>query len=72
MAHAKHPLLGDPVYGKKGLTGLPEGLASFNRQALHARSIGFVHPSTGEAVSFDCPLADDMQNLLEILSVQSD
>ncbi len=67
MAHLGHPLIGDPAYGKKGLTGLPDSIASFTRQALHARSIGFIHPTTGEAVSFDCPLAEDMQVLLNQL-----
>lgn len=50
MAHIGHPLAGDEVYGKgKEKTGL-EG------QCLHAGKIMFIHPDTGEKMSFECPL----------------
>ena len=68
MAHLGHPLVGDPAYGKKGLTGLPDALAGFARQALHARTIGFIHPTTGKSVSYDCPLAEDMHTLLAAIA----
>jgi len=35
------------------------------RQALHARTLGFKHPVTGEEMTFECPLPEDMQLLIE-------
>lgn len=58
MAHIGHPLLGDLVYGhkrpEKGLSG----------QCLHARALRFVHPRTGELVTFTCPLPEYFQDVL--------
>ena len=58
MAHIGHPLLGDLVYGhkrpEKGLSG----------QCLHARALRFLHPRTGELVTFSCPLPDYFQDVL--------
>lgn len=58
MAHIGHPLLGDLVYGhkrpEKGLSG----------QCLHARALRFIHPRTGELVTFTCPLPDYFQDVL--------
>ena len=59
MTHIGHPLVGDDVYGA-GFRTKAERLepaeravvAGFARQALHARSLGFVHPVSGEALSF--------------------
>jgi len=70
MAHIQYPLVGDPVYG--GRLRIPSGatpelekaLRKFKRQALHAASLGFVHPLSGEEVSWEVPLPDDMQQLL--------
>lgn len=62
MGFAGHPLVGDPVYGRRRGTGLVDG---FPRQALHAASLGFVHPRTGQAMRFDSPLPDDMEALLD-------
>ena len=42
-------------------------LQNTRRQALHAGLLGFDHPTTGEAVSWQIPLPDDMQRLLELL-----
>lgn len=72
MAHIRHPLVGDPVYGGlrlgKGLSETArEALTGFRRQALHAASLGFEHPDSGEWVSFEVPIPDDMQQLLTIL-----
>ncbi|KEY97345.1 hypothetical protein AI27_19580, partial [Sphingomonas sp. BHC-A] len=70
MAHLGHPLIGDPVYGRerKGFKSILETLG-FNRQALHAKRLGFIHPVTGEALSFDSKLPADMQELLSELHV---
>ena len=35
------------------------------RQALHAKTLGFIHPSTGEKMFFDTPMPDDMQQVIE-------
>ena len=57
MAHIGHPLLGDDVYGK--LVGKLQG------QTLHAQTIGFVQPSTGQYVEVDAPLPAYFEDLLE-------
>jgi ribosomal large subunit pseudouridine synthase D (EC 5.4.99.-) len=50
MAHIGHPLMGDPVYGYKRQRFSAEG------QLLHAKILGFVHPSTNEYMEFESPL----------------
>ncbi len=74
LAHAGHPLLGDPVYGRSHMTRsakLPEeaqaALAALNRQALHAAVLGFAHPATGETIRFEAPLPPDMMGLIRTL-----
>ncbi|KAB0633147.1 RluA family pseudouridine synthase [Burkholderia latens] len=72
-AHAGHPLLGDPVYGrargKRSVTPLPDGFA---RQALHAWRLGLVHPVTGKTMQWRCPLPDDMNALVAALGFGQD
>ncbi|KEQ55438.1 RluA family pseudouridine synthase [Sphingobium chlorophenolicum] len=70
MTHLGHPLIGDPVYGRerKGFKSILETLG-FKRQALHAKRLGFIHPVTGEALSFDSQFPADMQELLSELHV---
>ena len=58
MRHIGHPVCGDPVYGIKDRT---RGLAS---QALHAKQLTFNHPTTGERISFNSDMPDEMQVLL--------
>lgn len=72
MAHIKHPILGDPVYGRlqlpKGATpALVDALRGFKRQALHAIELGFLHPRTQKPMIFQAPLPEDMQTLIDIL-----
>ena len=71
MTHIGHPLLGDRVYGasfKSSLNTLSEAarnaVNTLNRQALHAGKLGFEHPRTGKALSFESPLPSDMVQLL--------
>ena len=52
MAHIGHPVAGDAVYGPKKV------IASLNGQCLHARVIGFVHPVSGEYLSFKSDLPE--------------
>ena len=70
MAHLGHPLIGDPVYGRdrKGFKSILETLG-FKRQALHAKSLGFIHPVTDERLMFQSALPADMQELLSLLHV---
>ena len=62
MAFAGHPLVGDAVYGRRRGTGV---LAAFPRQALHAASLGFVHPVSGAAMRFEAPLPEDIAGSLD-------
>ena len=66
LASIGHPLLGDPVYGRdpKALRPLLKEL-HFARQALHAASLGFVHPVTGERLGFAAELPADMAELID-------
>ncbi|MEP1209681.1 MAG: RluA family pseudouridine synthase [Rhizobiaceae bacterium] len=74
LTHIGNPLLGDPEYGKqfanRGVR-LPQAaadlFASFNRQALHARTLGFKHPTSGETVSFSAEPTEDMTRLIAAL-----
>ncbi|MGK2909902.1 MAG: RluA family pseudouridine synthase [Sphingobium sp.] len=70
MTHLGHPLIGDPVYSKskKHFKSLLETIC-FNRQALHARTLGFIHPVTNRALSFESLIPSDMQELLSRLRV---
>ncbi|RNF84249.1 23S rRNA pseudouridine(1911/1915/1917) synthase RluD [Montanilutibacter psychrotolerans] len=73
MQHLKHPIVGDPLYGgplklPKGATdALIESLRGFKRQALHAETLEFAHPITGEPVRCSAPMPADMQALVRTL-----
>jgi 23S rRNA pseudouridine1911/1915/1917 synthase len=64
LASIGHPLVGDPVYGKRNA----KPALAFHRQALHARRLGLVHPASREPVTWEAPLPQDMQDLLTRLS----
>jgi len=73
MAHIQHPLVGDPTYG--GKVRLPKGvshelrevLRDFPRQALHAKKLSLIHPSTQQPMSWEVELPDDFEELLDEL-----
>jgi 23S rRNA pseudouridine1911/1915/1917 synthase len=71
-----HPVLGDPLYGRKGRPGtihdpvLKECVKRMNRQALHAQRLEFTHPRSGERIQFISPIPQDMKEALEWLRVQ--
>lgn len=72
LASRGHPLLGDDVYrgrraGPAGNPALADLIAGLGGVALHAASLAFAHPATGEPVSVSCPLPDRMQRLLSHL-----
>lgn len=74
MAHLHHPIVGDPLYGgrprppKSASETLRQFLRDFRRQALHAAQLELAHPVTGEWLSWQAPLPQDMQSLLAILA----
>lgn len=61
MAYIGHPLLGDPLYGPPKCPYRLEG------QCLHARTLGFIHPSTKQYMEFEAPLPEYFQKLLRTL-----
>lgn len=67
MQHIGSPIVGDQVYGGPDI--LPRELellsARFGRQALHAVTLGFEHPVTGESLFFESPVPEDMTLLIE-------
>lgn len=77
MAHSGHSLIGDPVYGRhRGIKAFGHGAAfdtatdvsrRLTRQALHAASLSFPHPVSGELVAVTAPLPDDFDSVLNAL-----
>jgi 23S rRNA pseudouridine1911/1915/1917 synthase len=73
MAHIKHPIVGDPLYGgplklpRGATTELVDALRGFRRQALHAETLEFAHPITGETVRCQAPMPADLQALVATL-----
>ena len=65
MASINHPLLGDMLYSSYSPT--KNRFKGLEGQCLHAKTIGFVHPKTGEYMEFDAPLPKYFANLLEVL-----
>lgn len=73
LTSVSNALIGDKVYVKnhKTTVSLPQNLKnyvnSFPRQALHAKSLGFIHPQSKKFMQFDSELPDDMEELLQKL-----
>jgi 23S rRNA pseudouridine1911/1915/1917 synthase len=73
MAHIRHPIVGDPLYGgrprppRAASPELVAALMAFPRQALHAIRLGLMHPASGEPMQWEVPMAADMAHLLERL-----
>ncbi len=73
MGHIHSPIVGDPVYGgraripKQCSESLRNAIQQFKRQALHAWQLSLQHPSTKELMSWQAPLADDIEQLLQHL-----
>jgi 23S rRNA pseudouridine1911/1915/1917 synthase len=74
LSYIKHPIVGDDMYGGKLV--YPWQLKDaeptveqpiISRCALHADTLEFKHPTTGETMKFQAPLPEDMQNLLDML-----
>lgn len=77
LAHIGYPIVGDPTYGK-GLKipaqcsdVLRQTLMNFKRQALHAERLGLAHPRTGQLMEWEVKPPEDMEKLLQTLSVKT-
>lgn len=75
MAHAGHALVGDPLYAGRQWRNLPDPVSDlcrrYPRQALHAARLAFEHPVSHVEMTFEAPLPDDMQGLLDGLRAAS-
>lgn len=77
LAHRRMPIVGDPLYG--GPLRLPAGasaatreaLHAFRRQALHAETLAFSHPASGDEVRVSTPPPTDFQQLLTVLRAEA-
>lgn len=77
LSYLNHPVLGDPEYGgrQKWIKGVHDIhrlfaqklLSLIDRQALHAKKLGFVHPRTKEYKEFEASLPEDIENILSYL-----
>jgi 23S rRNA pseudouridine1911/1915/1917 synthase len=68
MAAIRHPCVGDLTYGADPVLARRLGLS---RQWLHARQLSFVHPTSGDKMTFTSPFPDDLQNALDRLRAES-
>jgi 23S rRNA pseudouridine1911/1915/1917 synthase len=74
MSHINHPIFGDPTYGGRKIiyggdmakikSRVNNLLEIMQRQALHAKTLGFYHPHKKEIIRFDSELPEDMQSLI--------
>ena len=76
MTSINSPIVGDKIYGKNKIYKFSKIkdnfnkfliLKNFDRQALHAYHLGFIHPQTKSYIEFNSNLPDDMENLLELI-----
>lgn len=65
MASIHHPVAGDPVYGPHNC------ITSLGGQCLHAKTLGFIHPATGQALRFDSELPEYFTHFVATLRRQS-
>jgi 23S rRNA pseudouridine1911/1915/1917 synthase len=79
LSHIGHPVFGDPSYSGRsntwnGLEGKRARQAAnllklISRQALHAKTIGFIHPESKKSMKFDSDLPEDMKNVMDAISL---
>jgi len=78
LAHIRHPIVGDPVYGGRPqlppqpAPALVEVLRAFGRQALHAHRLGLAHPVSGDWLEWESPIPADMARLLDALRADAE
>jgi 23S rRNA pseudouridine1911/1915/1917 synthase len=81
LSYLNHPVLGDPEYGgrQKWIKGIHDKYRTFaqnlliliDRQALHAKKLGFIHPRTKKYNEFESSLPEDIENVLNFLCESS-
>jgi 23S rRNA pseudouridine1911/1915/1917 synthase len=81
LSSINNPIFGDPVYGGREIvygSSLPKMknrvqnlFEIMQRQALHAKTLGFIHPATKEFIRFNSELPDDMKRLIEKLQIKT-
>jgi len=69
FASLGNPVLGDKTYGGKTSIKFAQKTITFNRQMLHAYSLRFKHPVSGQPMEFTAPMPEDMQKAIEELSI---
>ena len=68
LSESGHPILGDPLYGRAARDPDVRAIAqALGHQALHARLLGFTHPSTGKRLRFEAPPPEDFTAALEAI-----
>ena len=67
MAHIGHPVLGDTLYGAGKTPFEKKHKALLTEQTLHAGTLGFVHPTTGQYMEYTEPLPEYFEKLLDLL-----
>ena len=72
MSHTGHPLLGDEVYGGGGSPFEKRHASLLSGQALHAKKVTLTHPRTNERMTFESPLPEEFEKLVEILRASVD
>jgi 23S rRNA pseudouridine1911/1915/1917 synthase len=73
LAESGTPVLGDPLYGKPPKDERLRAVADrLGHQALHARLLGFAHPTTGEKMRFEVEPPDDFEAALAALRAEAD
>jgi 23S rRNA pseudouridine1911/1915/1917 synthase len=81
LAHIHHPVFGDPTYSGRQIVAGPNTmrqkaevtnlLKKISRQALHAKTLGFLHPKTKKRLRFESNLPHDILDILSLLQKQS-
>lgn len=70
MAHIGHPLIGDPLYSRRRrLRQMGPVEVNFTRQALHAATLGFIHPANGAKMTFKADIPADIKELFSEIFV---
>jgi 23S rRNA pseudouridine1911/1915/1917 synthase len=73
LSYNGNSIIGDQIYGKQNKfirdidPEFKELLEGFKRQALHARSIGFIHPTSNKEMEFECEKPKDFENLIKTI-----
>ncbi|MBL4820985.1 MAG: 23S rRNA pseudouridine(1911/1915/1917) synthase RluD [Gammaproteobacteria bacterium] len=77
LSYMKYPIVGDKQYGgrlripRSCTEDLANSLREFDRQALHAKNLKLIHPQSDEEMGWTAGLPEDMQNLLDVLAIDS-